>query len=135
MLICWQIGCRAWCGLDFLAVSPGSQRGTVCKVPRASKRLWARVWGVLPPCPAQGTGDPGLQKDTQAKKAPDLLRKVGLVDKISIQDLSGWLLVCVGGLSWGTPGTRGNAVLSSQQDRRNLGHMTVLVPVASDCTR
>jgi hypothetical protein len=68
-LICWQIGCRAWCGLDFFAVSLGSQRGTVCMVLRASERLWARVWGVLlPPCPAQGTGDPGLQKDAQAKK-------------------------------------------------------------------
>lgn len=62
----------------------------------------------------------------QRNKAPDLLRKVRLVDKINIQDLSGWLLVCVGGLSWGTPGTRGSAVLSSQQDQHNLGLMTVL---------
>lgn len=137
VFICWQIGCRAWCGLDFVSVSPGSQRGTICMVPKAPERMWARVWStLLPPCPAQGMGDPGLQKtQTKKQKALHLLTKIRLVEKRNIQDLSVWLLVSVGGPSWGTPRTRGNAVLSSQQDGRNLGHMTVLVPVASDYIR
>lgn len=77
--ICWQKGYRAWCGLDFLAVSPGSQSRIICMAPRVSEKNVRQDMGcpspTLPSSRAQGTQDSRRTLKQRNKKSQTYLQK------------------------------------------------------------